>query len=59
METLIVGLVLFVVAIFEPGNVEINDYCRASLEGKTEETFGSRKECWDEYNQYRDAIPKL
>jgi len=57
MDILIAGLVLIVIAIFEPGNVEINEHCLATLKGQTEDTFDSRKQCWDYYHQYRDGIP--
>jgi len=50
------GLVLF---FFEPGNVEINSYCKKAVAGEAKETFASRKECWDYYHEYREDIPKL
>lgn len=54
---LVVPLILVVVTfIYEPGNVEINNYCRGAVE---DEIFDSKIECWNHYNEYRDEIPNV
>ena len=57
MDILVALAVLVVTAVYEPGNKKINDYCRKATEGKTEETFDSRIDCWKYYKNYRDEIP--
>jgi len=57
MDIILVTAFLLTLFIFEPGNEKINNYCRASLAGETEEVFTSRKECWDHYDDYREDIP--
>tara|TARA_B100001750_G_scaffold246740_1_gene270050 strand:+ start:919 stop:1086 length:168 start_codon:yes stop_codon:yes gene_type:complete len=53
---LVVPLILVAVTfIFEPGNTEINNYCRSAV---ADGTFKSRIECWNYYHEYRDDIPK-
>jgi hypothetical protein len=42
-----------------PGNEKINNYCKKAVAGETEESFSSRKDCWDSYHEYRDEIPEL
>ena len=54
--SVIFGLVLLV---FEPGNGKINSYCKKAVAEETEESFSSRKNCWDHYHEYRDEIPEL
>jgi len=57
MDIILVTSFLLTLFIFEPGNEKINNYCRASLAGETEEVFTSRKDCWDHYDDYREDIP--
>ena len=57
MDILLAASLLLTLFIFEPGNEKINNYCRASLAGETEEVFTSRKECWDYYDDFREDIP--
>ena len=42
--------------IFEPGNEDINNFCRKAV---SEGIFESRIQCWDEYKDFRDQIPEL
>jgi len=50
----VVGIILVLTLIYEPGNVEINNYCKYAVE---QEEFDSRVECWNTYHEFRDDIP--
>ena len=53
---LVVPIILVIVTIiYQPGNAQINGYCKYAVEEAEE--FTSRKECWDHYTDYRDEIP--
>lgn len=56
MDFIPILIIIALVAIFEPGNEEINDYCRNAV---AEGEFDSRIECWNEYHQFRDEIPNI
>lgn len=55
MDIALVVSFLLVLFVFEPGNKEINKYCKQAVIDKE---FESRKSCWDYYTDYRDTIPK-
>jgi hypothetical protein len=56
MEILLPLSLIIATIIYEPGNVKINNFCREAVSVGIYET---RKECWDEYHEYRDEIPEL
>ena len=55
MDIALVVAFLITLFVFEPGNVEINAYCKAAVQS---EEFESRKSCWEYYTDYREDIPK-
>ena len=55
MELVVPLVLVMVTLIYEPGNAEINNYCKKAVK---DGTFKSRIECWDYYKNYRDDIPK-
>tara|TARA_R110002074_G_scaffold123683_1_gene259408 strand:- start:25411 stop:25674 length:264 start_codon:yes stop_codon:yes gene_type:complete len=68
VDILLPVVLAIVTFIYEPGNEKINDYCRAAVAGDqlgldgeplTTETFSSRKECWDYYDDFREDIPTI
>lgn len=56
MEILVPLSIIVLTFIYEPGNVEINNFCREAV---SVGVYENRKQCWDDYHDYREDIPEL
>lgn len=54
MDILFSVILVGILLVYQPGNKELNTYCKKAVE---EKTFQTRMECWNYYKDVRD-FPK-